>query len=71
MRKAAVRLLTLAGAALTALSAQAQQPVKLGVILPYSGQFADGATQLDNGTHERPAYPLTARSSRAVFTARL
>jgi len=49
MRKAVVRLLTFAGAALTALSAQAQQPVKLGVILPYSGQFADGATQLDNG----------------------
>jgi branched-chain amino acid transport system substrate-binding protein len=29
-------------------SAHAQNTVKIGVILPYSGQFADGATQLDN-----------------------
>src|SRR5262245_15375356 len=27
----------------------AQDAVKIGVILPYSGQFADTATQLDNG----------------------
>jgi branched-chain amino acid transport system substrate-binding protein len=29
--------------------AQAQQTVKIGVILPYSGQFADTGVQLDNG----------------------
>lgn len=35
------------GMAFAAL-AQAQQPIKIGIILPYTGQFADGATQLDN-----------------------
>src|SRR5262249_34705317 len=30
-------------------AAYAQNPVKIGVILPYSGQFADTATQIDNG----------------------
>lgn len=30
-------------------SAAAQEPVKIGVILPFSGQFADFAAQLDNG----------------------
>lgn len=29
--------------------AQAQDTIKIGLILPYSGQFADGATQMDNG----------------------
>jgi branched-chain amino acid transport system substrate-binding protein len=29
--------------------ASAQGTIKIGVILPYSGQFADTATQLDNG----------------------
>jgi branched-chain amino acid transport system substrate-binding protein len=33
---------------LAATAANAQQTVKIGVILPYSGQFADGATQEDN-----------------------
>jgi branched-chain amino acid transport system substrate-binding protein len=28
---------------------QAQETLKIGVILPYSGQFADGAAQMDNG----------------------
>src|ERR1700729_1131624 len=37
-------------ALLTGLSgALAQQTVKIGVILPYSGQFADTGVQLDNG----------------------
>ena len=31
-----------------ASSAPAQQPVKIGLIMPYSGQFADAATQMDN-----------------------
>jgi branched-chain amino acid transport system substrate-binding protein len=30
-------------------AAQAQQTLKIGVILPYSGQFADTGVQLDNG----------------------
>ena len=30
-------------------SAHAQGTVKIGLILPYSGQFADTATQMDNG----------------------
>jgi branched-chain amino acid transport system substrate-binding protein len=31
-----------------ACAAQAQQTVKIGVILPYTGQFADGAKQMDD-----------------------
>ena len=30
-------------------SASAEDTVKVGIILPYSGQFADSATQMDNG----------------------
>ena len=33
---------------LVASSASAQQPIRIGVIMPYSGQFADTATQMDN-----------------------
>src|SRR5215470_11730299 len=29
-------------------AAQAQAPLKIGLIMPYSGQFADTATQMDN-----------------------
>ncbi len=47
------RLMTTAAALLAAAlvggAAQAQDTIKIGVILPYSGQFADAATQLDNG----------------------
>ncbi len=32
----------------TASAAHAQQPLKIGLIMPYSGQFADAATQMDN-----------------------
>jgi len=28
--------------------AQAQEPVRIGLIMPYSGQFADASTQMDN-----------------------
>ncbi len=48
MRKsfvAASLLATLLGVS----SANAQGTVKIGLILPYSGQFADTATQIDNG----------------------
>src|ERR1043166_6149683 len=38
---------TIAPMALAA-PANAQDTIKVGIILPYSGQFADGATQLDN-----------------------
>ena len=38
-----------AAAAMTAGSALAQgKPIKIGLIMPYSGQFADAATQMDN-----------------------
>ncbi len=40
---------TLLAAGLISGAAQAQDTIKIGVILPYSGQFADAATQLDNG----------------------
>src|SRR2546430_8530975 len=36
-------------AVLAVTSAQAQQSVKIGVILAYSGQFADPSAQMDNG----------------------
>jgi branched-chain amino acid transport system substrate-binding protein len=43
---------TIFAAALAALAfapcAKAQETIKIGLILPYSGQFADGATQMDN-----------------------
>ena len=35
-------------AVFAASPARAQQPVKIGLIMPYSGQFADAATQMDN-----------------------
>ena len=34
--------------ALTLSSAQAQDTVKIGLIMAYSGQFADTAAQMDN-----------------------
>jgi branched-chain amino acid transport system substrate-binding protein len=34
---------------LGAAAANAQDSVKIGIIMPYSGQFADTATQMDNG----------------------
>jgi branched-chain amino acid transport system substrate-binding protein len=47
MRRLATTLLGL-GAAMLAGSATAQDSIKIGLIEPYSGQFADGATQQDN-----------------------
>jgi branched-chain amino acid transport system substrate-binding protein len=43
-----IRNFVAAFALLAASPALAQQPVKIGLILPYSGQFADAATQMDN-----------------------
>jgi branched-chain amino acid transport system substrate-binding protein len=41
--------LVLAASLLVTGTAQAQQPLKIGLIMAYSGQFADTATQIDNG----------------------
>jgi len=47
MRRLATVLLGLT-AAMLAGSAYAEDTIKIGLIEPYSGQFADGATQQDN-----------------------
>src|SRR6478672_1013220 len=46
MRKALI--VAAAFAALGVGPASAQGTIKIGIILPYSGQFADGAAQMDN-----------------------
>src|SRR6266540_3913144 len=38
----------IAAATMIGPAAQAQQTIKIGLIMPYSGQFADTATQMDN-----------------------
>src|SRR5713101_1952396 len=43
-----IGLASLAAALLAAPVVNAQQTVKIGLIMPYSGQFADPATQMDN-----------------------
>ena len=49
MRKLPTFLLGLAAAAVIGTAVQAQDnTIKIGLILPYSGQFADAATQQDN-----------------------
>ncbi len=48
MHKVTTYALGLAAAALFGVSAQAQGTIKIGLIEPYSGQFADAATQQDN-----------------------
>ena len=48
MRKTLLAMTT-ATAVLTATTAFAQQTIKIGLVCPFSGQFADGTTQLDNG----------------------
>src|ERR671937_1393651 len=49
MRKALVGFANIFAAILAVSSAQAQQTIKVGVILAYSGQFADPSAQMDNG----------------------
>ena len=49
MRKTLLGLTSAAAVLLGLSAANAQTPLKIGVILPYSGQFADTATQLQNG----------------------
>ena len=48
MRRVATTFLGLAAATVMAASAQAADTIKIGLIEPYSGQFADAATQQDN-----------------------
>ena len=49
MKKLLLGLGSLAAAAILAISpVAAQQSIKIGLIMPYSGQFADTATQMDN-----------------------
>jgi branched-chain amino acid transport system substrate-binding protein len=48
MQKTFIGLGILAAALIGASSVNAQAPVKIGLILPYSGQFADTATQMEN-----------------------
>ncbi len=50
MRKLTFGLVCAAFTALTAATpAHAQGTIKIGVVMPYSGQFADLSTQMDNG----------------------
>ena len=49
MRKTVLGLLGLATALFVATGANAQNTVKIGLIMAYSGQFADTAAQIDNG----------------------
>src|SRR6266498_2245432 len=49
MRKTLVGFAGIAAAVLAVSPATAQQTIKIGVILGYSGQFADPSVQMDNG----------------------
>jgi branched-chain amino acid transport system substrate-binding protein len=48
MRRTVIGLVALAAILVAGLPADAQPTVKIGLIMPYSGQFADTATQMDN-----------------------
>jgi branched-chain amino acid transport system substrate-binding protein len=48
MRKVLIALGGLAAVLFAAMPASAQQTIKIGLIMPYSGQFADTAAQMDN-----------------------
>jgi branched-chain amino acid transport system substrate-binding protein len=49
MRKTLLAMHTATAIVLTAGAAQSQETIKIGLICPYSGQFADAAAQMDNG----------------------
>ena len=49
MRRIVAGLAGIAATAFAFSSAGAQQTIKIGLILPYSGQFADPGAQADNG----------------------
>jgi len=48
MRTARVCFGGIVAAMLAVTPALAQQPLKIGLLMPYTGQFADGAAQMDN-----------------------
>jgi branched-chain amino acid transport system substrate-binding protein len=48
MQLKSITLAVLAAAAALIAPVQAQEPIRVGIILSYSGQFADAATQMDN-----------------------
>src|SRR5262249_55046340 len=48
MRRILIGLGSLAAVLFAVVPAGAQAPVKIGLIMPYSGQFADTAAQMDN-----------------------
>jgi branched-chain amino acid transport system substrate-binding protein len=48
MRTTRWGMAALAAALLAAMPAQAQQPLKIGLILPYTGQFTDASAQMDD-----------------------
>jgi len=48
MKAMVIRLCSLVAALITACAVNAQDPVRIGLIMPYSGQFADTATLMDN-----------------------
>jgi branched-chain amino acid transport system substrate-binding protein len=48
MQRRTIVLAGIAAALLWAAPLQAQNTIKIGLIMPYSGQFADTATQMDN-----------------------
>ena len=49
MRKTFIGAVGLTAALFATTAANAQNTVKIGLIMAYSGQFADTATQIDNG----------------------
>jgi branched-chain amino acid transport system substrate-binding protein len=49
MRQGFVKISAVVVAALAATAANAQQAVKVGVVMSFSGQFADTGTQINNG----------------------
>jgi branched-chain amino acid transport system substrate-binding protein len=49
MRKTLIAASAVAATAIAIAPAAAQQTIKIGLICPYSGQFADAAAQIDNG----------------------
>ena len=48
MRRALIGLSATVAGVLVAASADAQGTIRIGIVLAYSGQFADTAAQMDN-----------------------
>src|SRR6266436_3993593 len=48
MPKANLAFCAIVAAAFAATSALAQQPLKIGLLMPYTGQFTDASAQMDN-----------------------